>query len=59
MLYGSTTWLFFFLSGPRGAVLSYKKQTQPQGGPNAKGSRGWVRGALTISVFHPLVAFGI
>ena len=25
---------------------------QPQGGPKAKGSRGWVRRALTISVFR-------
>ena len=25
---------------------------QPQGGPKTKGSRGWTRRALTISVFH-------
>ena len=48
----------FFFSGPLGAVLSYKGNNTAAGWPKTMGSRGWVRRALTISVFHSSQSVG-
>ena len=41
-------------------MLSYKgKPMQPQGGPKTKGSRGWMRRALAILIYHSSPSLGM